>query len=133
MKTLIAIAVVGATLAAAGGAVAGSGKLDAPMSPIASPQAGAKKFVAPRRCMWPRISVHQEKAKLSLAGYYKIKYVGTKVHLSRCAKFLYFSACKGITRYRLIVRYIKFQRYVIVGPQGKCFAIIKPGAFKNSR
>ncbi len=131
MKILIAIAVVGATLAAAGGAVADPGKLEARMIPVASPQAPANKYAAPKHCVWPRISVHQEKVKLSLAGYHKIKYLGKKIFLPRCAKFLYFSACKGVNRYRLIVRYIKFQRYVIAQPQGGCYVIYKPGAFKR--
>lgn len=131
MKTLIAIAVLGATLAGASGAIAKSGKFDAPMSPAASSQAGPKKFAAPRICKWPRISINQEKAKLNLAGYSMVKYVKTKVHISRCAKFLYFSGCQGANRYRLIVRFIGFKRYVIVQPNGACLVIQKiPGGYK---
>jgi len=132
MKTLIAIAVLGATLTGTGGAIAGSGKFHDPMRPAASSRPGSGKIAPPRICMWPRISVNQEKAKLSLAGYNMTKYLKTETVMKRCAKFLYFSACQGVNRYQVIVRYIRFTRYVIVQPNGACPVIKKiPGAYKK--
>lgn len=130
-KTLIALALAGATFAAAGGAVADSGKFEARMSPVASSYVKPNKFVAPRICMWPRFNMRWEYAKLSYAGFSKIKFVKKTTFLPRCAKFYYFTACKGIYRYTVIVRFIKFKRYVIVLKNGYCSRIIYPGAIKS--
>jgi len=130
MKTLIAIAVAGATLASAGAAIAAPGtanpviKSNVELAASARPQARRNKHLTIRPyCGWPRIHVRWEWVKLHQAGYRKVRYQGTKVFLPRCAKFLYFSACHGIKRYKVIVRFIRSTRYVIALRQGYCFRL----------
>lgn len=131
MKTLIAFVIAIATLASAGSAFAAPAKNFAPHKSVASGHVARKNLVIQRRCMWPRIHVRWEWVKLRYAGYRKIKYLGTKTFWPRCAKFLYFSACKGTYRYKVIVRYIRFQRYVIVLNKGYCFGYRRPLALRK--
>ncbi len=74
----------------------------------------------PRRCLMPTLDLSHEAARLGLAGYRKLSYQGRKTYASRCAQMLYFSACKGVGRYRVIVRYIRARRSVIAMRQGSC-------------
>ena len=133
MKTLIALAVAGVTLASTGGALANSQSVSTPsvspateLAATAIPQARPKHLTIRPNCGWPRIHVRWEYVKLGQAGYRKIRYIGTKVFLPRCAKFLYFSACNGHRKYKVIVRFIRSTRYVIALRQGHCFHRIKP-------
>jgi len=118
MKTLIALALAGATLAAAGGASAAPGAGNAEFKSPVRPHVGRKVLV--NRCHWPRISVRRETMKLRLAGYRNVSYNGTRTFLPRCAKFLSFTACKRHKRYKLTVRFIQGTRYVIVQRNGFC-------------
>lgn len=131
MKTLIAFVFAIATLASAGSAFAAPAKGAVQERTVASAHVARKNLVLHRRCVWPRIHVRWEWVKLRHAGYRKIKYLGTKTFWPRCAKFFYFSACKGIYRYKVIVRYIRFQRYVIALNQGYCFGYRRPLALRK--
>ena len=119
MKTLIALALAGATLAAASGASAVPNAGNAELKSPARPHIGRTQLL--NRCLWPRISVRREAMKLGLAGYRKVRYLNTRIFRPRCAKFLTFSACKGHKRYKLIVRFLHGTRYVIVQRNGICF------------
>ncbi len=141
-KTLLAVAFAGAALAPAtavtvAATAAATATLVAPSAAVAAPRGKAvqlkkhRRFHRPRldlraRCVWPRISVRREYVKLRIAGFRHIRYQGRKTFRPRCAQFLYFSACKGPIRYRVIVRYIRFQRYVIAQPLGRCFTLRQP-------
>jgi hypothetical protein len=134
MKTMIALALAGATLAATGGALATPGTANAELANTqlkvtVSPQISRKRLV--RRCIWPRTHARWEWVKVRQAGYRNVRYLGTKVFLPRCAKFYYFAACQGIKRYKIIVRYIRFSRYVIVLRNGYCLRRIHPRALKS--
>jgi len=118
MKSLIALALAGATLAAASGASAAPGAGSAEFKSSVRPHVGPNVLV--NRCHWPRISVRRETMKLRLAGFQRVHYVGTHTFLPRCAKFLSFTACKGHKRYKLTVRFIRGTRFVIVQQNGLC-------------
>lgn len=118
MKTLIALALAGATLAAAGGASAAPNSGNAEFKSPVRPQVGRNILV--NRCHWPRISVRREIRKLRFAGYRNISYNGTHTFLPRCAKFLTFTACQGRKRFKLTVRFLHGTRYVIVQRNGFC-------------
>lgn len=118
MKTLIALALAGATLAAAGGASA------APNSGTVEFKSPVHRHVGPNRlvnrCAWPHTSVRRETRKLRIAGFRRVSYQGTKIYRPRCAKFLIFSACKRNLRYKVMVRFLNGRRYVIVLRNGFC-------------
>jgi hypothetical protein len=118
MKTLIALALAGATLAAAGGASAAPGAGNAEFKSPVRPHAGPNVLV--NRCHLPRISVRREARKLRFAGFRRIRYQSTRTFRPRCAKFVIFSACKQHRRYKVIVRFIRGTRYVIVQRNGFC-------------
>ena len=73
-----------------------------------------------RRCLMPKLDLSNEAAKLGLQGYRQLSYQGRKSYASRCAQLLYFSACKGVSRYRVIVRYVRSKRSVVALRQGSC-------------
>lgn len=73
-----------------------------------------------QRCLMPRVSIGREVRRLRHSGFYRVRFLGRKVFRPRCAQFLYFSACKRRIKYRVIVRYIKFRRFVIVQRVGHC-------------
>jgi hypothetical protein len=118
MKTLIALALAGATLAAAGGASAASNGGNAGLKSLIRPQVARTHLV--NRCLFPRVNIRGETVKLRLAGYSHVHYLNTKTFRPRCATFVYFSACKGGKRYKIIVRYIRGTRFVIVQRNGSC-------------
>lgn len=138
-KTLIAVAFAGAALAPAAALTTAAAL--APTAAIAAPKAKVllKKdlraqrtplvrrpgFQLVQRCYWPRVSVGREKRRLRFAGYRNIRYVGRKIFRPRCALFLYFNACKGLTRYRVIVRYLNHRRYVIALNRGRCLGFLR--------
>ena len=72
MKTLIALALAGATLAAAGSASAATGAGNAEFKSPVRPHVGRQHLV--NRCAWPRISVRRETMKLRFAGYKNVRY-----------------------------------------------------------
>jgi len=118
MKTVIALALAGATLAAAGGVSAAPGAGNAEFKSPVRPHAGPNKLV--NRCLWPRVSIRREARKLRFAGFRRIRYQSTRTFRPRCAKFVTFSACKQHRRYKVIVRFIRSTRYVIVQRNGFC-------------
>ena len=118
MKTLIALALAGATLAAAGGASAAPGAGNAEFKSPVRPHAGPNALV--NRCHLPRVSIRRESRRLRFAGYRNVHYTGTHTFLPRCAKFVTFTACRGHRRYKLTVRFIRGTRYVIVQRTGFC-------------
>ena len=77
-----------------------------------------------QRCNYKRISISAERLALKMSGYTRIKYLGTNVFAPRCAQFVRFSACKGASKYKVTVRYIKgVNRYVIAQRTGLCLVI----------
>jgi len=118
MKTLIALALAGATLAAAGGVSAAPGAGNAEFKSPVRPHVGPNRLT--NRCVWPRTSIRRETRKLRFAGYRNVRYQSTRIFRPRCAKFLTFSACQGNKRYKLTVRFIGLTRYVIVQRAGFC-------------
>ncbi len=131
MKTLIALALAGATLAATGGALATPGTATTEVKLTKAPQISRKRLVIRRICIWPRTHARWEYVRVRHAGYSNVRYLGTKTFLPRCAKCYYFSACRGFKRYKIIVRYIRFSRYVIVLRNGYCLRRIHPRALKS--
>ncbi len=73
-----------------------------------------------RRCLMPRLNLSHEAAKLGLGGYTRVSYQGAKTYTPRCIRMLYFSACKGATRHRVIVRFIQGRRSVVAMRTGLC-------------
>ncbi len=133
-KTLIAVAFAGAALAPAAAVtvaatVAPTVAEAAPRNHLVQnrrlqvqrpPLVRRPNFELARRCVWPRVSIRLEMRRLRHAGYRNIHYVGRRVFRPRCALFVEFNACRGLTRYRVIVRYIRFQRFVIALNRGRC-------------
>ena len=118
MKTLIALALAGATVAAAGGASAASNSGNAEFKSPVHRQVGPNRLV--NRCAWPHTSIRRETRKLRFAGFRNVHYQSTQTFRPRCAKFLIFSACKRNLRYKVIVRFLNGTRYVIVQRNGFC-------------
>ena len=52
--------------------------------------------ILPRLCRMPRLNIRAEYTKLHFAGYKKIKYLGRKTHLSRCAQFPVLLGLQGL-------------------------------------
>jgi hypothetical protein len=73
-----------------------------------------------RRCLMPHPNLSHEAAKLGLGGYTRVSYQGAKTYTPRCIRMLYFSACKGATRHRVIVRFIQGRRSVVAMRTGLC-------------
>jgi hypothetical protein len=137
-KTLIAVAFAGAALAPAA-AVTVAATVAATVAPTAAvaaprhhlvqhrrlqiqrpPLIRRPTFHPTRRCVLPRVSVRQEMNRLHLAGYRNIHYAGRTYYRPRCAMFIHFNACRGLTRYHVMVRYIHFRRFVIALNKGRC-------------
>ena len=81
-------------------------------------------FQIARRCFWPRVSVRREIRRLRHSGYRYVRYLGRTTHLSRCALFVHFTACRGARRYKVTVRYIQNRRFILTQNRGFCF---RPG------
>jgi hypothetical protein len=135
-KTLLAIAFAGAALAPGLTATVAATLVPAGAA-VAAPKLTVVKVRRAKivrrpdlnlvaRCPMPHLSVRREAFKLHLAGYRHIHFVRKTTFLPRCAQFLYYSACKGPYRYRVIVRYIKYTRFVITQRLGFCLYLRKP-------
>jgi hypothetical protein len=86
-----------------------------------------------RRCLMPKLDLSNEAARLGLAGYTKLSLQSRKSYQSRCAQLLYFTACKGVSRYRVIVRYIRSKRSVVALRQGSCLVRVNTATRRRLR
>ena len=86
-----------------------------------------------RRCLMPKLDLSNEAARLGIVGYRKLSLQSRKSYQSRCAQLLYFSACKGVSRYRVIVRYIRSKRSVVALRQGSCLTRVNTAARRRIR
>jgi hypothetical protein len=142
-KTLVAVAFAGAALAPAA-AVTVAATVATAVAPTAAEAAPGNHYgqhrrlqvqrpplvrrprFHPRRCALPRVSVRREMNRLHAAGYRHVRYAGRNYYRPRCAMFINFNACRGVTRYRVKVRYIRSQRFVIALNNGSCVINYRP-------